>query len=143
MVRFIIIFLLTSLVIKGSRKIIENYNDKFEKVMGIDNELVIVKRDLFGIKNIYIDLFNIKDLLIRSLSFNSNYDGVKIQKFKVVLVFLDKKIFINKKDNVLKIVKAIKVLDENLYYKLLDKTVFVLDPIRLTLEKEMEDINIG
>ncbi|WP_156299506.1 hypothetical protein [Streptobacillus canis] len=142
MVRFLVVFFLTSIVIRITRKIMQTYNDKFEKVVGINNELIITKRDLFTIKNIYIDLYEVKDILVNSLSFNSTSEGARINKFKIILLVGDKKLFINKKNNVLKIIKAIKLLDESLYYKVLDKTVFVFDPIRYTLEKEMEDIKV-
>lgn len=142
MVRFLVVFFLTSIVIRITRKIMQTYNDKFEKVVGINNELIITKRDLFTIKNIYIDLYEVKDILVNSLSFNSTSEGARINKFKIILLVGDKKLFINKKNNVLKIIKVIKLLDESLYYKVLDKTVFVFDPIRYTLEKEMEDIKV-
>ncbi|CAM3130576.1 hypothetical protein [Streptobacillus ratti] len=143
MIRFIIIFFLTSLVINFTKKIVQNYNDRFEKLVGINNELIITKKDFFTIKNIYVDLFQVNDILVNSLSFNSTIEGPKINKFKIILSVENKMIFINKKNNVLKLIKAIKFLDESLYYKVLDKTVFAFDPIRLTLEKEMEEINIG
>ncbi|WP_064592103.1 hypothetical protein [Streptobacillus moniliformis] len=143
MVRFIVIFFLMSLIINVVKKIIQNYNDRFEKIVGINNELIITKKDFFTIKNIYVDLFKVNNILINSLSFNSTIEGARIKKFKIILSVQNKVIFINNKTNVLNIIKAIKLLDESLYYKVLDKTVFAFYPIRLTLEKEMEEINIG
>ncbi|WP_066900146.1 hypothetical protein [Streptobacillus notomytis] len=142
MFNFIIIFFLTSVIFNITKRIIQNYNDKFEKVVGINNELIITKIDFFTLKDIYVDLFKVNDILINSLSFNTTIEGSKIKKFKIIINVENKMIFVNKKNNVLKIIKAIKLLDENLYYKVLDRTVFAFDPVRFTLEKEMEEINI-
>ena len=50
-------------------------------------------------------------------------------------------IYMAKKENVFKFLKNIRAYDDNLFERLISKTVLVIPPIRMTLERELDNFN--
>ena len=122
-------------------KLIGKYNDKNEKLEGYTKDFILTKRALFLEKEILIDVSKITMIHIGTLSVVTRGEYPGISKLSLNIFMGNNMIYIAKKENVFKFLKSIRAYDDNLYERLISKTVLVIPPIRMTLERELDNFN--
>ena len=122
-------------------KLIGKYNDKNEKLEGYTKDFILTKRALFLEKEILIDVSKITMIHIGTLSVVTRGEYSGISKLSLNIFMGNNMIYMVKKENVFKFFKNIRAYDDNLFERLISKTVLVIPPIRMTLEHELDNFD--
>lgn len=117
--------------LKINNEILENINDDF----------LLIKKNIFYDKYIYFNILNIENILVKRLKMKVDQTGNRIDYLSILIILNNKTIDINESLNSIRIFNNLKKFDNTKYDKIISNSIFSLNILRMVLEKELDILN--
>lgn len=133
-----IIFIFIFLLVINKNKIFKLK----EKLIIHNSECILLQKNFLITKESYININEIEFIVLKKISIISKFNKTNIDKLSISVNFFNRQLDIYQKNNSLKLLNIVKKQKSNLYDKFINTSIFILEPIKEILDKEIENINV-